>query len=113
MKKIIAIFFLAIIFAGSTRDIYAASSVSLSAVVVPKKLTDTINDFDLSNINPDALKSENAGSVKGASDRKANDLFYILLEVIAGLSIFGLMGLIRKIQLKKKNKLKSIQLKNC
>lgn len=98
MLKKSSLFLLFVLFTLSAFPLIAKaadSGVSLSATVVERKPTDTINDFDLSAINPDAYQNANLTNntqIKGVSTvNKASilslsnnlTLFYITILIIA------------------------------
>ena len=88
MKLSIILFFslLYILFSGFSFTKASDFGVTLSATVVGPP---TINDFDLSGINPDAKPVNDKGSVKGASTSTNNDssLKIIALELGAVLLV--------------------------
>ena len=81
MKKlnlIITLFFAMTIFSFHPIQVKASSNVELSVSVMPRKITDTINDFDLSKIryaqaiqtNTKPLTIKSQGQVKGVSNKR-------------------------------------------
>jgi len=95
MRKItkafaIICFLLGLIILNSSTLAYA-QEVQLNVTVVQRKVTDTINDFDFTHINP-AVASEPAtlgkeGRVKGASAQRP-DFFLIVLDKMRMLTGF-------------------------
>lgn len=71
---------------GSAGKASAADSVNLSATVVARKPTDTMNDFNFSTINPAGMaqKTDMNGSVKGASTATNNDSSTQIIEFELG-----------------------------
>jgi len=71
------------------------SAVSLSATVVGAP---TINDFDLSGLNPDAKPTNDIGAIKGTSTKAGDDSTakIVALELGAVLIVALMLGLMKK-----------------
>lgn len=100
MIRVVTILFSIWVLIGSIAQAHAADSVGLAAYVVARKSTDTMNDFDFSNLNPDAASANYSGLIKGASTSTKNDpsLKILLFELSAVFIVVLLFYFMRRKQ---------------